>query len=82
MSDQATRTVYGYRRSLMAMLLLRVVAACGRGEPPNSLAQWTGTPHSVVATASLQIGAKKGPGESTPDPWILSAQIRKRATLP
>ena len=36
----------------MATLLWSVVAACGRVEPPSSLPQCTGTPHSAVVTTS------------------------------
>ena len=53
MSDQATRTVDVCRRTLVAMLLLSVVVACGRVEPSSPLAKQTGTPHPAVATTRL-----------------------------
>ena len=56
MGKQAIRTANLCRTTLMATLLLSVVAACGRVEPSNPLTKQTGTPHSAVVTTSLTEG--------------------------
>jgi len=53
MSARINRTVFVCWKTLVAMLVLTSVVACGRVEPSSSPAQLTGVSNSAIATASL-----------------------------